>query len=44
LSFFFLRTKKRITKRWYTVVHSSSTVAVLTTESSLWTCACAFST
>jgi hypothetical protein len=35
-----LPTNKRTTERWSSVVHSSSTVAILTTETSLWTCVC----
>jgi hypothetical protein len=36
--------KKRTTDRCYRVVHTSNTVAILTTETSLWTCACASAT
>jgi hypothetical protein len=36
--------KKRTTERCFSVVQSSSTVAILTAETSLWTCACASTT
>jgi hypothetical protein len=35
---------KSTTERCSLVVHSSSTVAILTTETSLWTCSCASAT
>jgi hypothetical protein len=42
LHWFLLPTKKkRTTKHCSSVVHPSRTVAILTTETSLWTCACA---
>jgi hypothetical protein len=37
----FTHKKKRKTERCSSLVHSSSTVVILTTEISLWTCACA---
>jgi hypothetical protein len=40
----FCRQKERTTERWSSVVQSSSTLAIMTTETSLWTCACAFAT
>jgi hypothetical protein len=36
-----LSVHKSATERSSSVLHSSSTVAILTTETSLWTCACA---
>jgi hypothetical protein len=36
--------KRRTTERCYSVEHSSSTVAILTTETSLWICACTSAT
>jgi hypothetical protein len=39
-----LFTKKRTTERCSSVVNTSSTVAILTTETSAWTCACASAT
>jgi hypothetical protein len=33
--------QKRTTKYWSSVVFSSRTVIIFTTETSLWTCACA---
>jgi hypothetical protein len=36
--------KKRTTERWSSVGYSSSMVTILTTETSLWTCACASAT
>jgi hypothetical protein len=35
--------QKSATKFCFSVVYSSNTVAILTTETSLWTCACAYS-
>jgi hypothetical protein len=35
--------KKRTTERWSSVVHSS-TVGILISVTSFWTCACAFAT
>jgi hypothetical protein len=39
-----LRTKKGTTEHCSLVVHSSSTDTILTTETNLWTCTCAFAT
>jgi hypothetical protein len=39
-----LPTNKRTTERCSSVGYSSSTVAIFTTETSLWTCACASTT
>jgi hypothetical protein len=39
-----LPTKKRTTERCSSVAHSSSAITILTTETSLWTCACASAT
>jgi hypothetical protein len=36
--------KKRRTERCSSVIHASSTVAILTTETSIWTCACTCAT
>jgi hypothetical protein len=36
--------KKRTTERWSLVVYFSSTVAIFTTKTSLWICACAYAT
>jgi hypothetical protein len=44
LQWVLLHTKKRTTGRCSSVLHSSSTVAILTTETSIWTCACASAT
>jgi hypothetical protein len=39
-----LPTKKRTTDSCSSARHSSRTVAILTTETSLWTCACTYAT
>jgi hypothetical protein len=39
-----LLTRKRTARRCSSVIYSSSTVAILSTETSLWTCTCASAT
>jgi hypothetical protein len=40
MNIFCICPQKRTTERYSSIVHSSSTVAILTTETNLWTCVC----